>query len=192
MADQYIENQKKIIKRRIKKVLPGHLIALGLLLLILGVILYGTDPPPSMWKTDEITIVDIQYRSRARTLARYASPGYEVMDQNGNLYWSGREITWEEIGETYTIKYFVRGSYRRLQAVSHGDTVIISEVQKTDIWERDFSICMLLLIFCMICIIRQLRALHRDLHHPEIVACKNYIRIHEAKLARRASERRRK
>ena len=174
------------------KTLPGHITVLLLAFVVFVAILYGMDPPPQMWKTEEITILDIQYRSRPRTLSHYTSPGYEVIDQDGNLYWSGSELTWEKIGETYTIKYFNRGNYRRLRSVAQGDSIIISEAKRIAIWEQDIGFFLMLLFICLIVIIRQLRYLIRDLQHPEIQDCRKRIRIHEAKTNRCTLEKHRK
>lgn len=185
MSDKYIETQRRIIRKRIMKTLPGYATSLLLALVVFLVVLFGTEPPPGMWKSDEITIVDIQYRGRPRSLARYTTPGYEVTDQNGNLYWSGTELTWEEIGETYTIKYYDRGAYRRLRAVSQGDRVIISEAERIALWKQDFPFFILMQLASLSFILYLLRCMYRDFQHPEIRACRERIRLREQKLHRR-------
>lgn len=185
MSDKYIDGQKRIIRKRIMKTLPGYVTFLLLALVVFLAVFFGTEPPPGMWKSDEITIVDIQYRGRPRTLSHYTSPGYEVTDQNGNLYWSGSELTWEEIGETYTIKYYNRGAYRRLRAVSQGDRVIISEERRIELWKQDFPFFILMQLASLAFIIRMIRCIYRDFQHPEIRACRERIRRREQQLCRR-------
>ncbi len=189
MADKYIEGQRRILHKRLMTFLPGYITALLMASLVFLVVFFGTEPPPDMWKTDEITITDIQYRGRPRSMARYTSPGYEITDQNGNLYWSGSELTWEQIGETYTIKYYDRGSYRRLRAVSQGDLVIISEADRIALWKQDFPAYIIMQLASLAFMIHMIRCMRRDLRHPEILACKDRIKKREEKLYRSSSRR---
>lgn len=188
MADKYIENQKKMIKKQIGKLLPGYLVIFFFLLLVIGTLIYAMDPPPQTWKNDEITFVDVQFRNKRGTLARYASSGYELIDQNGNLYWAGKELTWEELGETYTIKYFMREGYRVLAAVSCGDRVIISEEKQIASWNQTNGELALLLLVCVVVMIRVMWLLYKEFQHPEIQNARKRIQMHEAKKARRTIE----
>lgn len=192
MVDKYIDNQKKMIKKQISKFLPGYLMVFFFSFLIIGALIYGMDPPPQTWKNDEIIFVNVQFRNKQRTLARYASSGYELVDQNVNLYWAGKELTWQELGKTYTIKYFMREGYRELGAVSCGDATIISEEDKIAVWEQTTGELSLLLLVCVIIIIRMSQSLNKELKNPEIQECRKRIRIYEAKTNRRARDKHRK
>ena len=103
MADNYIANQKRIIRRRIQKFLPSFFTILFLVSLVFGAILCGLLPSPHSWKSEDITIVDIQYLKKPRGFARYARSGYELTDSNGNIYWIAGELTWPKEGQTYTV-----------------------------------------------------------------------------------------
>ena len=192
MADHYIENQKKIIRRQVSKFLPGYITVYFFLFLFIGVFLFTLDPPPQTWETDEITFVDVQYRSKRRTIARYAPDGYELTDQNGNRYWSDYELNWQELGKPYTIKYFMREGYRICCAVSQEDTVILSEADGIAAWKQNMEDTALVLFLCTCILIYVSRSFYKALNTPEIRECRKRIRIHQAKENRRSLEKQRK
>ena len=59
MADRYVENQKRIIKRRLSKFWPFFFTVLMLITPFLFTGFWLLLPTPQAWKTEEITIVDI-------------------------------------------------------------------------------------------------------------------------------------
>ena len=171
MADRYIINQKHIIRRRIIKFLPTFFVVLFLVSIIFGVVLWATLPVPSAWKSEDITIIDIQYRKKPRGYARYSSGGYELTDENGNLYWVAGELTWPQEGKTYSITYAQKSIYRRLKAVSHNGEVLKALDSSIAAWEQDSGVFLLILLCCTAVYIRLFIQLYKELHHPEILEC---------------------
>lgn len=189
MEDTYILRQKAIIKKEINKYLPGYLTMLFLLLLLIAVTLYAMDPPPRFWKSDEIIFVDAQYRSRMRSLDRYSSPGYELTDDEGNLYWAGSQLTWQELGQPYTIRYFMRQPYRKLAAVTDEGITILSEADSVAVWTSNTRGLGTLLVVWLLGLIWMSRSLVRVFRRPDVEACRKRIRAREASLNRRTRER---
>ena len=192
MADNYIANQKRIIRRRIQKFLPSFFTILFLVSLVFGAILCGLLPSPHSWKSEDITIVDIQYLKKPRGFARYARSGYELTDSNGNIYWIAGELTWPKEGQTYTVTYAQETIYRHFKAISHNGKVLKPIDTSIAAWERDSHVYVLILGGCAIVYIGLFVQLYKELHHPEILACKKRIFAHEAKMQRRALEKQRR
>ena len=185
MADHYVANQKRIIRRRISKFLPTFFVVLILLSMVVSILLWAYFPTPDAWETEDITIVDIQYRERRR-YSRYAVEGYELTDENGNLYWIAGELTWPEKGQTYTVTFEHRAGYRQLHAISHNGEVLKSLEQSITVWERDSGYFLLILIFCAVGYVKLFIHLYKVCHHPEILECKKRIATYEEKMRQRA------
>ena len=192
MADNYSANQKRIIRQRIQKFLPSFFTILFLVSLVFGAILCGLLPSPHSWKSEDITIVDIQYLKKPRGFARYARSGYELTDSNGNIYWIAGELTWRKEGQTYTVTYAQETIYRHFKAISHNGKVLKPIDTSIAAWERDSHVYVLILGGCAIVYIGLFVQLYKELHHPEILACKKRIFAHEAKMQRRALEKQRR
>ena len=190
MADRYIINQKHIIRRRIIKFLPTFFVVLFLVSIIFGVVLWAALPVPSAWKSEDITIIDIQYRKKPRGYARYSSGGYELTDENGNLYWVAGELTWPQEGKTYSITYAQKSIYRRLKAVSHNGEVLKALDSSIAAWEQDSGVFLLILLCCTAVYIRLFIQLYKELHHPEILECKKRIHAYEEKMQKRMMKKR--
>ena len=191
MADHYVANQKRIIRRRVSKFLPVFFTILFLVSVVIGVVLWAIFPLPNAWETEDITIVDIQYREKRR-YSRYANPGYELTDENGNVYWISDESTWPEKGQTYTITFVHKAGYRQLHAISHNGEVLKSLEHSIAVWERDSGYLVLILVFCTVVSIQLFIHLYRVCHHPEILECKKRIAAYEEKMYQRALKKQRK
>lgn len=190
MADRYVENQKRIIKRRLSKFWPFFFTVLMLITPFLFTGFWLLLPTPQAWKTEEITIVDIQYRYKPRGLARYAPDGYELTDSNGNMYWVAGELTWPREGEIYTVTYAEKPIYCKLKAVSYQGEVIKDIDSSVNAWERDSGPCLFMIIGSILGYGWLFAQLYKQLHHPEILACKKRIFDYEAKMSRRALDKR--
>jgi hypothetical protein len=190
MADQYIANQKRIIKRRISKFWPVFFVGLFLASIFLWMGLWALLPTPQNWKTEDITIVDIQYRSKPRGFARYAPDGYELTDSNGNWYWVAGELTWPQKGQSYTVTYEQKPIYRYLKAVSHQGEVLKEIDSSIAAWERDSGPFLMMICGSIVVYVWLFVRLYKELHHPEIISCKKRIFDYEAKMQRRALDKR--
>lgn len=185
MADRYIENQRKIIRKKMMSFLPAYICALFCILVVMAAIISVKPPHPQSWKTDEVVFESAQYRNKKRTLARYASSGYEIVDRDGNLYWAGKELTWQEFGVPYTIKYYTQEAYRKLTFVSHGDKTIISEEEQIRQWKQTTEELSIILVVCTVALIWVLWSLYKACNQQEIKECRERIRMQEAKAYRR-------
>lgn len=192
MADQYVFNQKRIIRKRLNRIWPGVITVFLLVSLVFGVLLWAFLPVPSSWKTEEITITEIRHRSKPRGFVRYAAEGYELTDSDGNLYWLGGELTWPREGQRYTVTYGEKLIYRYMKGVTQNGEILRSLDDYRAAWERDSRFLLPMLALCLAAYVKLFLHLYRELHHPEILACKKRIAAHEARLRRRALDQRSK
>ena len=180
----YIAKQKHINRQRMRGFLNYFFTVLITVTVVFCAVACAMLPTPHFWKTEDITVVDIQHRNKPRGFARYAPGGYELTDDNGHLYWLEGECTWPQKGESYTVTYAQKSIYRQIKAVSYNGEIIISRDNSIADWEHNSSFLLLILVCCCFVYVRLFIQLYKQLHHPEILACKKRISAHREKVKR--------
>lgn len=157
MRDDYILRQRRKIKKRLWELLSlRYLALLGVCLLSL-MALFTFDLPPQMWPGAEITITDMEYRSKPFLFTEHGNPGYALTDQDGERYWIYEDEAQLQVGQTYSVRYVDRGYYRFFQSVTQEDAVLIDLQASVDQWYRDLPIWIAVLLVFLLTLIGTVR-----------------------------------
>lgn len=160
--------------------------SLVLLLCILPICigLITIDPPPALWRTEQITAVEVTYnyvQSRFSLSTGRRSPsspgssvtrsvkGYLLTDEEGNRYWlEGTDVHPRE-GERYTVTYSQDYFYRKLQGLTQGDTVYLDEAQQARLWMYDLPFYATLLLALVVLIVLLVRSVRKAKERQKIL-----------------------
>jgi hypothetical protein len=175
MKDDYILRQERKIKKRLWELFRlRHLAVFGLCLFSL-MVLFSIDPPPELWTAAEITVTDMEHRSKPFLYTKSGNPGWALTDQNGERYWIYETDGQLQLGQTYSVRYVDRGYYRFFMAATQGDAVLIDLQKSMAQWHRDLrfwfaALILFLLTFLVIA------------HYVRCLIADDVIRQHRKKI----------
>jgi hypothetical protein len=185
MRDDYILRQERKIKKRLRALFSLKLLIYFAVSLLSFCFLLLLDPPPQMWGSEQITIMEMQWKDRPTFLSEYSDPGYTIADQNGNLYWIDEDINGLQVGETYSIRYTKGVFYRFFRSVSQEDFVIIDYEKSVAQWNQDVKLCCFMLLIFLLSFAKTVRLIKNMLSDKEIQQYRKNIQQHREKLHNR-------
>lgn len=175
---------------RLLDILKFKLLAAVVVLIPILLGLTSMEPTIQQWKTEEITIVDVEYTEmkywvtiprlrgyglrnitgrRSNTTYWYPVEGHMLTAQDGNTYWIKGEADWAREGETYTVTYSDNASYRNLHRASQGDTVYVKHSAFTRLLEGDLPFFLVLLLALAGVLWLLSRDVRRGVHQLELL-----------------------
>ena len=178
MRDDYILRQKRKIKKRLRELFPLKLLLFFAVSLLSFGTLFLLDPPPQTWGSEQITVMEMQWKDRPTFLSEYRDPGYTLTDQNGNLYWIDEDINGLRVGETYSIRYIKGVLYRFFRSVNQGDTIIIDYENSVAQWKQDVKSWTFVLLIFLLSFAGTLRSIKKMLSDKEIQQYREKIQKH--------------
>ena len=181
MKDDYIRRQKRKIRKYLWDAFSLKYFLVFAACLLSFFLLLGWDPPPEMWKREEITIANMGHQDRPTLLSKYRNPGFWLTDQYGNLYWIDEEDNCFTVGESYQVIYVNGWIYRFFRSVEQGDYILMDYDEAVAGWKREAPLAGVVLTVFLLSLLVTIRYVIRVLSDDSIRQCREKIRKHRDK-----------
>lgn len=178
MTKELTKEQKILRAKRLWKLMRISVLFFAVSFTVLTIGLLALDPPPMLWRPQEVTVVQVEHYESTRSRMRFSPSGgisrlprrsTKLTDENGGIHYVEGWVDWFQVGQSYTLTYSYGLGTREVQGVSQGDTVYLDTEQSISFWKSQWPFGALLLLAMGALIWKFVRDVKRALLHLELM-----------------------